>query len=122
MAYLGLGLINKNLIPIFLGCVFCFLNRILNQYEDTMLFQNPIISNIFVSFSYILTLIPYIIFIIRTKSAINNDTNVENKRTDSKYEFIYTQIDYKILKGKGRYILFSSLVFYISSIIFIYSL
>ena len=61
MAFIGLGKINTNLIPIIIGCIFCFLNRLLNQYEGTKLFENVMLTNIFISFSDIFTIIPYII-------------------------------------------------------------
>ena len=61
MAFIGLGKIDKSLTPIFIGCVFCFLNRIINQYDGTLLFGNIIITNIFIAFSDLFTLIPYLI-------------------------------------------------------------
>ena len=121
MSYIGIGLINRNLIPIFLGCIFCFLNRILNQYKDTLLFQNPILTNIFISISHIFTFIPYIIFTIRTKPLIDNDNKIKFTKTDKKFAFIYTNIDLKIVKGKVKYIIFSSLLYFITSIIFVYT-
>ena len=61
MAIIGLGKIDKSLIPIIVGCVFCFVNRIINQYDGSLLLENKIIPNIFIAFSDLLTLIPYLI-------------------------------------------------------------
>ena len=73
MAFIGLGKINTNLIPIIVGCVFCFLNRLLNQYEGTSLFKNVMLTNIFISFSDLFTIVPYIIFKIRSKKIYKHE-------------------------------------------------
>ena len=51
MAIISLGIINKSLIPMLAGCAFCFLNRLLNQYDGTLLFKNIILTNINISSS-----------------------------------------------------------------------
>ena len=61
MAFIGLGDVNKSLIAIIVGCIFCFLNRILNLFAETELFKNKILTNIFISFADVFTVIPYII-------------------------------------------------------------
>ena len=61
MAFIGLGDVNKSLIDIIVGCIFCFLNRILNLFAETELFKNKILTNIFISFADVFTVIPYII-------------------------------------------------------------
>ena len=81
MAFISLGQIDKNLIIILIGCVFCFLNRLLNQYKETLLFDNPIITSIDIAISRFLTVIPFIILKIKTKKhkSINNIENVNKK-------------------------------------------
>ena len=59
MAFISLGKIDKNLIPIIIGCIICFLDRLLEQYEGTLLFTNAILTNLFISFSRIFALIPF---------------------------------------------------------------
>ena len=51
MAFINIGKIDKNLIPMIAGCIFCFLNRILNQYDGSLLFKNQIMMNIYISTS-----------------------------------------------------------------------
>ena len=121
MAFIGFGKIDRNLIPIFIGCAFCFLNRLLNQYKDTLLFRNKIITNIFISFSDIFMIIPYIIFKIRSKRE-NHDEIKEINRTDSKFELIYEEYNIEDdVKYRERYILLIGIVFFINYIMFVYT-
>ena len=110
MAYISLGNIDKNLITIFVGCVICFLNRLLNQYDGTLLFKNVIMTVFCISTSRFLTLFPYIILKIRLKQAknyINNQFINQNalKSPQKKIE--------EIVKGKWLYIILSSIIFLI---------
>ena len=41
-----MGKIDKNIIPILVGSVICFLNRLINDYDGTELFKHSIIVNI----------------------------------------------------------------------------
>ena len=63
MAFISIGKIDKNLIPMIAGCIFCFLNRILNQYDGSLLFKNQIMMNIYISTSKLFTIIPFILLI-----------------------------------------------------------
>ena len=110
MAYISLGNIDKNLITIFVGCVICFFNRLLNQYDGTLLFKNVIMTVFCISTSRFLTLFPYIILKIRLKQAknyINNQFMNQNalKSPQKKIE--------EIVKGKWLYIILSSIIFLI---------
>ena len=110
MAYISLGNIDKNLITIFVGCVICFFNRLLNQYDGTLLFKNVIMTVFCISTSRFLTLFPYIILKIRLKQAknyINNQFINQNalKSPQKKIE--------EIVKGKWLYIILSSIIFLI---------
>ena len=110
MAYISLGNIDKNLITIFVGCVICFLNRLLNQYDGALLFKNVIMTVFCISTSRFLTLFPYIILKIRLKQAknyINNQFINQNalKSPQKKIE--------EIVKGKWLYIILSSIIFLI---------
>ena len=79
MAIISLGKLDKSLIPMIIGCVFTFLNRLLNQYKGTLLFKNAILSNIVFSFARFLAIIPYIIVQVRT----NNFKNTKNINDDN---------------------------------------
>ena len=61
MAIIGFGAINKDLIAIIIGSIFCFLNRLLNIFVEAKLFNNKILTNIFISIANIFTIIPYLI-------------------------------------------------------------
>ena len=87
MAIISLGKLDKDFISVVVGCVACFLNRLLNQYDGTLLFKNVILSNIFISISRFLTVIPYIILKIRSKR-IKRISDVNNIYTND-IEYIY---------------------------------
>jgi len=124
MAFIGLGKINTNLIPIIIGCIFCFLNRLLNQYEGTKLFENVMLTNIFISFSDIFTIIPYIIFKIRSKKIYKpeNKEVIPNETKETKFEFLYEET-YDIedeVEGKGKFIVLIGVIFFVNYFIFVY--
>ena len=124
MAFIGLGKISTNLIPIIIGCIFCFLNRLLNQYEGTKLFENVMLTNIFISFSDIFTIIPYIIFKIRSKKVYKpeNKEVIPNETKETKFEFLYEET-YDIedeVEGKGKFIVLIGVIFFVNYFIFVY--
>ena len=120
MSFISIGKIDKSHIPLLIGCVFCFLNRLLNQYDGTLLFKNVIITNIVISFSRIFALLPHIILKIRTKrETVNNNNNNINIPNDL---YLYTDNEKKIIKGKFGFIIFSAVIFFIQSILFLSSL
>ena len=57
MRYISLGTIDRNSIPIFIGCIFSFLSRLLYNYDGIILFKHSIISNIVSAFSRVIMLI-----------------------------------------------------------------
>jgi hypothetical protein len=82
MACISLDKIDKNIIPIFAGCICCFLNRLLHQYDGALLFKNPIMLNICISSSKFFAFIPYFIHKIIDKRALINYNKI--KRTMKK--------------------------------------
>ena len=96
MAFIGLGKIDKSLTSIIIGCVFCFLNRIINQYDGTLLFGNIIITNIFIAFSDLFTIIPYLILKKRSKKI--KSTDIQNTKIN--LEYIYTGRNFENIQGK----------------------
>ena len=121
MAFIRFGKIDKNLIPILIGCIFCFLNRLLNQYKDTYLFKNIILTNIFISFSDLFMIVPYIIYKIRSKKVVHNDNHELNKM-ETKFEYIYEENNIEDdIKYKERYILLIGIIFFINYIMFVYT-
>ena len=115
MAFIELGKIDKNLIPIIIGCVFCFLNRLINHYAETSLFYNLILTNIFISISNIFTIIPYIILKISSKKIRQRDNQIINNNINNNIEYIYMKDDRSINKGKVGYLILTSLLFFFES-------
>ena len=119
MPIIGLGKIDKKLIPILVGAIFSILTRLLIKFEDTTLFKHKIIPNLISVFSYTFALFPYIILIIRSKN-VHYHKN-ENIRVDSK-ELIYNDNYIKQIRGKFGYILLNSVLYFIQGILLLYSL
>ena len=119
MAIIGLGKIDKKLIPILVGAIFSILTRLLIKFEDTTLFKHKIIPNLISVFSYTFALFPYIILIIRSKN-VHYHKN-ENIRVDSK-ELIYNDNYIKQIRGKFGYILLNSVLYFIQGILLLYSI
>ena len=112
MACISLGTIDKYLIVILVGCIFCFLNRLLNKVDiDTILFDGTVISNICISLSRFLTVIPYIILTIKTRRKTKRISKDKNK--EKSYE--YNDKIKESAKSKWGYILLSSFIFLILS-------
>ena len=79
MAFIKFGKVDKKIIPLLLGCIFCFFNRMLNTYEGTILFKHIIITNIFVAISKLFSAIPYFIYRIRSKNIHYTSEGIEKK-------------------------------------------
>ena len=126
MAIIGFGVMNKDLLAIIIGCIFCFLNRLLNIFVEAKLFNNKILTNIFISIANIFTIIPYLIFKKRTKTIdIKNDIKNINKKNneEEKYEYIYEE-SYDIqddIKNKELFIILIGIVFFINYFMFAYT-
>jgi hypothetical protein len=119
MAYISLGKIDKSLIIIIVGCVFCFINRFLNRI-DSLLYKNSILINIVISPSRFLTIILFIILKIRTKRNISSN-EIEYTNT-KRIELIFNDNKEENVEGKWKYILLSGIINLIQSIFFAYSL
>ena len=117
MAFISLGKIDKNLIPLIIGCIICFLDRLLKQYDEALLFKNTILTNLFISFSRLFALIPYLILKKRSEKIKVNEIEKTNNFV---IEYIYTNIGENI-KDKYKYILLSALVYFIQAILFIFT-
>ena len=99
MAFIGFGKIDKNIIPLILGCVFCLLNRILNSAFGNYLLSNVILTNIFISLANTLIIIPYLVYkliskkIDKNKKKEDKDVNNEITKKESKNSTITDQED-----------------------------
>ena len=99
MKFLSLGKIDKNIIPIAVGCVFCFLSRLLFRFfEDSALFEHSILTNILISISYFFTIIPFLILKYRTYNKQKKERIQNNDLEDSEDNSTVAPKD--ITKGK----------------------
>ena len=117
MALISLGKIDINLIPILIGCIFCFLNRLLNQYDGALLLKNAILTNIFISISKLFTVIPLLILKFRSNKVSSSE--IQSVDSFNKLEYIYTEKNIEIVQYKGRLILLSAVIFFVQSIFFV---
>ena len=76
---ISFGKLDIKLVSILIGCVFCFLNRLLNQFKGTLLFENIFLTNVYIHLSGIFTAIPLIIFKFRNKQVNFNDTQIPSR-------------------------------------------
>ena len=113
MAFIGFGKIDKNIIPLILGCVFCLLNRLLNSYNGTKLFQNVILTNIFISLGDMFIIIPYIIYRIKAKKYKKELEILRNKSEYAKSVKV---------RGKAKFIILIGLIFFANYYMFIYTI
>jgi len=129
MAFIGFGKINKNIIPLILGSVFYFLNKLLFAYNSDIFSKNMIITNIFIALANTLIIIPFIVYkILNKKCDINN--NKENRNNNipekekvdetKKSKYIYSGDAIENAKRKYLFILLNGLIFFINCNLFLY--
>ena len=121
MRFLSLGKIDKNIISIIVGCVFCFFSRLLLRFPgDSDLFDHNIITNILVSISYFFTIIPFLILKYRTNNKHKIESIKNNDLEDMEDIPTITQKD--ITKGKLLYIFLYNFIDFVQGIIIMYSI
>ena len=119
MACIGLGTIDTKLIPMVLGCIFCFLNRLLNQYDGTLLTKMPITMNIFISLSKTFTVIPYIIMIFKSRKPPRvTDKEIQKITPTGIKRYAFQNEEKKIVKGKWGFIFLSGILFLFNQFFF----
>ena len=125
MALIGLGAVDRNLIAIILSCIFCLLNRFINQLFQKKLLENKVYTNIVISFAESFIVIPYIIYRKRSKgrALINAINNIDSNEEEKKFEYIYEEPhDIKDdVKYKELYLILISIIFFINYSMFIYT-
>ena len=122
MAFISLGKIDKSFIVIIVGCIFCFLNRLLYQ-ADSLLEEIPILHIIVSSQSRFLTVIPFIILNIRTKRTTNNNNEMEYTiREKKEKKLIFYDNEKRYVKGKWKFILLSGIIYSVNTTFFALSL
>ena len=120
MAIINLGKIDKNLISIRVGGVLCFFNRLLNQYKETNLFKNVILSNICISISRFLAGAPYIIILIRAKKEETSNDSKDQANILPKFIFTYKKRNF--LYNKEILIFITTILNFIQSVLYVYTI
>ena len=115
MAFIRFGKIDKNLIPILVGCVFSFFTRLLFTYKGTTLFNHLILSNLIGNISKLFTIIPFLIIIYKHHKA--------KKELGKKEKNLFHRESKKeIIKGKWKYILLSGIIYFIQGTILFFTI
>ena len=122
MAFISIGKIDRNIIPIVTGCVFCFLSRLLFRV-DTQLFKQKIFPNLLASFCRIFTIIPILISKMGSKKVHNSfNNNIQNENKNNNLELIYSEKDDDIvIEGKRRFIVLSAVLIFAQGILLLYT-
>jgi hypothetical protein len=117
MAFISIGKIDKNLIPMIAGCIFCFLNRILNQYDGSLLFKNQIMMNIYISTSKLFTIIPFILLKINSKKVSSN--NIQIIKNQQALKYMNKSGAKRIIAGKWGFIFLAVMIYFVNQIFFV---
>ena len=117
MAFISIGKIDKNLIPMIAGCIFCFLNRILNQYDGSLLFKNQIMMNIYISTSKLFTIIPFILLKINSKKVSSND--IQTIKNQQSLKYMNKSGAKRIIAGKWGFIFLAVMIYFVNQIFFV---
>ena len=101
---------------------FFFFNRLLYLYDETLLFKNPILTNIFSTSSKIFAIIPLIISKIKYKRINNQEINDQQRKKNQYFKYIYVNKEKKIIKGKWIFIILSAILFLFNQFLYVYSI
>ena len=118
MAFISLGRIDKKLIPILIGCVFCFLDRLIERIGDKTLSKNEVYTNVCHIIARFLNIIPFLI--LKKKSKPTTQINTKNNDNNKSLELIQTEINENKIPGKWRYIILTSIIYFFQAIIFMH--
>ena len=116
MAIISLGKIDKKMISILMGCIFCFLSRSVSAFEATILFDHPIIVSFSIAIAKCFNIIPFIIIKLRSKKVHKSD-NENNNKINKEVELYYIKTRIKN-KVKYAYYLLISFVLFMMSILY----
>ena len=121
MKLISFGNIDKKIISILLGCLSIFISRAINYFslfKETKLWNQPILINIYIAFSKLFTIIPFIIYkkrVIIIKDKKDDSSNNSRKNIKLIYKDYYNDN----IRGRWKYLILTSLIFFIQSFILI---
>ena len=119
MAIISKGKIDRNLIPIIIGSIFCFLSRLLFKVE-TQLFKQKIFPNFLASVCRIFTLAPFLKNKIASRKK-KSKTFAKSINTNINAIIIHSDKADKIIGGKMALIILSSVLIFIQGILLLYT-
>ena len=106
MAFIGLGKIDKNLIPMAFGAIFAISFELFFLTDRIELFNHIVMSNLYTAITKLLSFIPFIILKIRSKkSSIKSSVDIN----PNGIEYIYIDTKKEMIRYKYLYIFLSSL-------------
>ena len=112
-----MGKIDKNIIPIIIGCVFEIICSLLRKIGLFTFFNHIILTIIYASMFQIFAFIPFFILKFRMKKE-----KIDVNNFNSRINYIYTDNQKEITKHKYLYILLSSALFFIQGIMLFYTI
>ena len=118
MVCLSLGKIDKNIIPILIGCIFEIICSVLIKYDVFTFYNHLIITTLYGTIFQVFAFIPFIILEIRMKNNKKKDDSVINNKTT----YIYTDNQKEITKHKYLFIFLSSTLFLVEEIMLFYTI
>ena len=118
MAFISIGRVDRNLISILIGCIFCALDRLLNEYVEISYFDNSILRDTVTSISYLFTIIPLIILKCRSQKVKSIDLEEKNENRISP---ALSKINSNNIRGKYVFILLSATINFTQSIFYTYT-
>ena len=120
MAFISCGQIDKNLFAIVIGCIACFLNRLLNQYKNTILTDCKILTSIYIIIPRILTVFFYIK--VKMESKVSKKTfNLRDKSFEKTFDKTFNKVNEEIVKGKWVSIFLAAIFFFIQNITLVFT-
>ena len=109
MKIISLGKIDKKFIPIVLGCIFFFFNRLLFTKIETILFDHALIANILGEIANIFAFIPLLVLYFRSgkmKKQKTKEKKIKNKSNtikeiilSSKWTYIFLTSSFTVIHG-----------------------
>ena len=124
MKLISFGNIDKKIISILLGCLSIFISRAINYislFKESKLWNQPILINIYIAFSKLFTIIPFIIYKKRV-NIIKDKKNDSSNNSKKNIKLIYKDYYNDNIRGRWKYLILTSLIFFIQSFILIETL
>ena len=118
MACISIGKIDKNMILIIVGCIINIVDKMLSKFDEIKLFDHIIICMFILSIVKTFNFIPYIFLKMRSKK-------VKLEKVNNSKSFVSSYVNKQknmVAKYKYLYILLAASLFFIQSVIRVYTI